>query len=79
LLLYYWLILNMDVTKSMLISLVTPVVAVILGMMVLSEQIGWRTLIGGAMIITGIGFIVVRRTQRGKKKTKSTSEFQTSA
>ena len=78
-LLYYWLILNMDVTKSMLISLVTPVVAVILGMMVLNEQIGWRTLIGGAMIITGIGFIVVRRTQRGTKKTKGTSEFQTSA
>ena len=27
-LLYYWLVLNMDVTKSMLIALVTPVVAV---------------------------------------------------
>ena len=75
-LLYYWLILNMDVTKSMLISLVTPVVAVILGMIVLNEQIGWRTLIGGAMIITGIGFIVVRRSRRA---TKSANEFQTSA
>ncbi len=30
-LLYYWLVQNMDVTKSMLIALVTPVVAVILG------------------------------------------------
>jgi drug/metabolite transporter (DMT)-like permease len=60
-LLYYWLVLNIDVTKSMLIALVTPVVAVILGMIVLDEQIGWRTLIGGAMIILGISFIVVRR------------------
>jgi drug/metabolite transporter (DMT)-like permease len=60
--LYYWLLLNMDVTKSMLISLVTPVVAVILGMIVLDEEIGWRTLIGGAMIMTGISFIVVRRS-----------------
>jgi len=60
-LLYYWLILNMDVTKSMLIALVTPVVAVILGMIVLNEEFGWRTLAGGAMIILGIAFIVVRK------------------
>ncbi|HKG59645.1 MAG TPA: EamA family transporter [Pyrinomonadaceae bacterium] len=60
-LLYYWLILNMDVTKSMLIALVTPVVAVILGMIVLNEEFGWRTFAGGAMIISGIAFIVVRK------------------
>lgn len=60
-LMYYWLIQHMDVTKTMLISLVTPVVAVILGMLVLDEQLSWRTLVGGAMIIAGIGFIVVRR------------------
>jgi drug/metabolite transporter (DMT)-like permease len=63
-LLYYWLVLNMDVTKSMLIALVTPVVAVLLGMLVLDEQIGWRTLAGGAMIMAGIAFIVVRNPQR---------------
>ncbi|HET9788575.1 MAG TPA: EamA family transporter [Pyrinomonadaceae bacterium] len=61
--LYYWLVLRTDVTKSMLIALVTPVVAVILGMIVLDEEIGWRTLIGGAMIMTGISFIVVRRAK----------------
>lgn len=60
-LLYYWLMQNMDVTKTMLISLVTPVVAVILGMLVLDEEMSWRTLVGGAMIIAGIGFIVVRK------------------
>lgn len=63
-LLYYWLVLKIDVTKSMLIALVTPVVAVILGMIVLDEQIGWRTLIGGAMIMIGISFIVVRRARK---------------
>lgn len=63
-LLYYWLILNMDVTKSMLIALVTPVVAVILGMIVLNEEFGWRTLAGGAMIMLGIAFIVVRKNRR---------------
>jgi drug/metabolite transporter (DMT)-like permease len=60
-LLYYWLMQNMDVTKTMLISLVTPVVAVILGMLALSEELSWRTLAGGAMIIAGIGFIVIKR------------------
>jgi drug/metabolite transporter (DMT)-like permease len=63
-LLYYWLVQNMDVTKSMLIALVTPVVAVLLGMIVLDEQIGWRTLAGGAMIMSGIALIVVRRNRK---------------
>ena len=62
--LYYWLVHNMDVTKSMLIALVTPVVAVILGMLVLREELNWRTLAGGAMIMAGIGFIVVKKTRK---------------
>lgn len=62
--LYYWLLRNMDVTKSMLIALVTPVVAVLLGMIVLDEQFGWHTLAGGAMIMMGIALIVVRKAQK---------------
>lgn len=58
--LYYWLIRRMDVTKTMLIALVTPVVAVTLGMIVLHEELHWRTLAGGAMIIAGIGIILAR-------------------
>jgi drug/metabolite transporter (DMT)-like permease len=71
-LLYYWLVLNMDVTKSMLIALVTPVVAVLLGMIVLDEEIGWRTLAGGAMIMLGIALIVVRKTRK-QEETLTTS------
>ena len=63
-LLYYWLMRNMDVTKTMLIALVTPVVAVILGMIVLKEELGWRTLAGGLMIMGGIGLIVLARAKR---------------
>ncbi len=65
-LLYYWLVHNMDVTKTMLIALVTPVVAVTLGMLVLNEELHWRTLVGGAMIMSGIGLVVVRRVKRSK-------------
>lgn len=64
--LYYWLVHNIDVTKSMLISLVTPVVAVVLGMVVLGEELNWRTLAGGAMIMGGIGFIVSQRLRKEK-------------
>jgi drug/metabolite transporter (DMT)-like permease len=70
--LYYWLVLNMDVTKSMLIALVTPVVAVILGMIVLNEEFSWRTLAGGAMIIFGIALIVVRNRYRSVQSVAKT-------
>jgi drug/metabolite transporter (DMT)-like permease len=60
-LLYYWLVRNMDVTKTMLISLVTPLVAVTLGMLVLGEEVTWRTLGGGLLIMSGIGLVVLRR------------------
>jgi len=59
--LYYWLVRHMDVTNTMLIALVTPVVAVIIGMIVLHEELNWRLLAGGLCIISGIGLIVLRK------------------
>ncbi len=67
--LYYWLVRKMDVTNTMLIALVTPVVAVILGMIVLHEKLNWRLLAGSVCIISGIGLIVLRK----RHKTVSTS------
>jgi drug/metabolite transporter (DMT)-like permease len=60
-LLFYWLVRNMDVTKTMLISLVTPLIAVILGMLVLNERLTWRIFLGGVVIISGIGLNIRRR------------------
>src|SRR5947209_11994003 len=65
--LYYWLVRNMDVTKTMLISLVIPLAAVLLGMVTLGEHLSWRTLAGGALIMSGIGLVVLRRTRRVEK------------
>jgi drug/metabolite transporter (DMT)-like permease len=62
--LYYWLVRNMDVTNTMLIALVTPVVAVILGMIVLEEKLNWRLVAGSACIISGLGVIVLRKGKR---------------
>jgi drug/metabolite transporter (DMT)-like permease len=60
-LLYYWLVRHMAVTTTMLIALVTPFFAVILGLVVLDERLTWRTLAGGALIVAGIGTAVLRR------------------
>ena len=68
--LYYWLVRHMEVTKTMLIALVTPVVALLIGMIVLHEKLNWRLFVGAACIISGIGLIVLRNRQ----KTVSTSE-----
>lgn len=65
--LYYWLMHNMDVTKTMLIALVTPVVAVGLGLLALKEEMHWRTLIGGALIISGLSLLVFRRDKKPEK------------
>src|SRR5436190_1744545 len=62
--LFYWLVRHMDVLNTMLISLVTPVVALVLGMIVLHEQLNWRLFAVAACIISGIGFIVLRMKQK---------------
>jgi drug/metabolite transporter (DMT)-like permease len=62
--LYYWLVRHMEVTKTMLIALVTPVVAVILGLIVLNENLNWRLFAGGACIISGLGLIVWRNRHK---------------
>ena len=63
-LLYYWLVRHMEVTKTMLIALVTPLIAVSLGMIVRGEELTWRIVVGGACIMSGIGVIALRRLRR---------------
>ena len=60
-LLYYWLVRHVDVTKTMLIALITPLLAVVLGMIFLGETLTWRALAGGALIMAGVGLVVLRR------------------
>ena len=67
-LMYYWLVQHMDVTNTMLIALVTPIIAVALGIVVLNEELNWRMVTGGAMIIGGIAIIVLKRRARGSAK-----------
>jgi drug/metabolite transporter (DMT)-like permease len=65
-LLYYWLVRNMDVTKTMLIALVTPLAAVLLGVVALGEELSWRAVVGGVVIMSGVALVVLRRTPRAE-------------
>jgi drug/metabolite transporter (DMT)-like permease len=60
-LLFYWLVRNMDVTRTMLIPLVTPVIALSLGAIFLHEALTWRVAAGGAAVMCGIALIVRRK------------------
>ncbi|CAN5245706.1 EamA family transporter [soil metagenome] len=59
--LYYWLLRRIESTKAMMISLVTPLLAVVIGAVVLGETLPPQTGIGGLLIIGSIGLIVYRR------------------
>lgn len=59
--LYYWLLSKIESTKAMMISLVTPLLAVVIGWVVLGEKLPPQTLAGGLLIIASIGLIVFRR------------------
>ncbi len=61
--LYYWLLNKVESTKAMMISLVTPLIAVMVDWFFLGETLPRQTLFGGFLIIMSIGLIVFR----GKK------------
>ncbi|MEQ1606849.1 MAG: EamA family transporter [Pyrinomonadaceae bacterium] len=59
--LYYWLLGKIESTKAMMISLVTPLIAVCVGWIFIGEKLPPQTGIGGLLIIASIGLIVFRK------------------
>jgi drug/metabolite transporter (DMT)-like permease len=47
----------------LLIALVTPLAAVALGMVTLGERLTWRAVAGGALIMSGVALVVLRRAR----------------
>ncbi|MDQ3011494.1 MAG: EamA family transporter [Acidobacteriota bacterium] len=64
LLLYFWMVKRIDVTKTMLISLVTPVIALLIGWLARGEVLTWRLALGSAAILSGIGIVVLPNRQK---------------
>ena len=59
--LYYWLLSEIESTKAMMISLVTPLIAIIVGAIFLGETLPPQTIFGGFLILASIGLIVFRK------------------
>lgn len=59
--LYYWLLSKIESTKAMMISLVTPLIAVVVGAITVGEKLPPQTGLGGLLIIMSIGLIVFRK------------------
>jgi drug/metabolite transporter (DMT)-like permease len=67
-LMYYWLIRHTEVTSVLMIPLVTPFVAVLIGALFVQEPVGWHTVVGGAGIIAGVALAVLRvKEVRGER------------
>jgi drug/metabolite transporter (DMT)-like permease len=58
--LYYWLLSKIEVTKAMMIAFVTPLVAVFVGSF-FGEKLGLQAFLGGMLILSGVGLIVVKK------------------
>jgi drug/metabolite transporter (DMT)-like permease len=59
--LYYWLLKRVESTNAMMISLVTPLLAVVIGAVTIGETLPPQTFVGGMLIIASIGLIVLRK------------------
>jgi drug/metabolite transporter (DMT)-like permease len=76
-LMYYWLLRRMQVTTTMLISLVTPAVAVLLGLWYLAEPITWQIIVGALCIMIGISINIYRsRASKEEIQPEPVEEFE---
>lgn len=69
--LYYLLLSKIESNKAMMISLVTPLIAVIIGNLFLGERLPLQTFLGGALILASIGLIVFKAKGNLKPQTNT--------
>jgi len=56
----YWLFTKMEVTKTSVFTFITPIVAVLLGWLLLGESVDLNVAVGGALILAGV--VLVNRS-----------------
>jgi drug/metabolite transporter (DMT)-like permease len=71
--LYFLLLRRIGATNLMLVTLINPVVAVILGVFVLSESLAWTTFAGMALILVGLLAVDGRLVRRLRGTTDTSS------
>ncbi|WP_175596115.1 EamA family transporter [Thermomonospora catenispora] len=62
---YAWLLRNAPLSIVGTYAYVNPVVAVLLGALVLSEAVTWPVLLGGAIIVLGVAIVVTTESRPG--------------
>ena len=65
---WYYLLARNRVATVASFMLLVPAVGVILGVFTLGEPITWQTLVGGAVIVSGVALIVLKRAQEPAAK-----------
>lgn len=66
-LMYYWLIANVGATRTSLVTYISPVIAVFLGVVFLQEYLQWTTIAGLVLIIAGVGLVTNLQFGRTRK------------
>jgi drug/metabolite transporter (DMT)-like permease len=59
----YWLMQRIGATRMLLTSILEPLVAVILGAIVLGERLTWRIAVGGALVLVSVALVMKRDTE----------------
>lgn len=66
--LFYWMLQRVESTIAMMLSVVTPLIAVVVGWLILDERLPPQTALGGLLIIAGIALIALRRKTAGSQE-----------
>ena len=69
----YWLIQRHPVSQITPLLLLTPVIAVTLGVLVWGDSLSWRLLVGGSLVLTGVLIIALRSAHAARVRTAPAS------
>ncbi|MEM6793402.1 MAG: EamA family transporter [Acidobacteriota bacterium] len=67
--LFFWLLQHVSAIRVSLIAYGTPVIAVCIGTLFLSEPLTWRMVVGAALVIGGVAFVATPRRKRAAATT----------
>jgi drug/metabolite transporter (DMT)-like permease len=62
----YWLLQRLQATQVLFMSIVEPLLAVLLGVIVLGERLTWHAIVGGVCILLSVGLIMSGRSARSQ-------------
>ena len=65
---WYYLLAHNKVATVAGFMLLVPMLGVIFGVLILGEPITWQTLVGGAIIVSGVALIVLKRARSSPRR-----------